>query len=163
MTAVGSGTSGSSSGSSTNATASAGGYTAQAGVTHKDETVVETETSETESAAETETRQTTPVEEAPTPAAPPALALTLSAEPSQITSTNGTVWLAASVREPSSGVSYKWSASTGSLSKTDGDVTMFSPPENPANGEVAIISCTATCKGYESATTTKSIPFKISN
>ena len=167
VTAVGSGTSGSSSGSSTNATASAGGYTAQAVVTHKDETVVETETTETESAAgpaaESETKQTSPAEEKETPAATPALALTLAASPSQITSTNGYVWLTASVKEPQSGVSYKWSADIGTLSKTSGDTTMLSPPANPANGEVATVTCTATCKGYEGTTATKSIPFKITN
>lgn len=159
VTAVGSGTSG---GSSTN---SASGYTAQAIVTHADETVAETGESgggEAETPASPTASGTASSTEAPAAAQTPALSLSIGASPAAVTGTNSVVWLTASAGT-ATGVSYEWGTNIGSLSRTTGDTTMFSPPADAENGQVATVTCTAKKSGYETATATKSIPFKLSN
>lgn len=144
VTAVGSGTSGSSSSSSTNATASAGGYTAQAIVTHKDETVVETETAETESGTSGATDPSaSKTEEKPK--------LSLSLDPASKTVTNLDSFLI-KVKEPDAAVSYSWRLNGGgNLTGTGAFSRYYTPPSSVQDGDSATVTCTASRKGYESA------------
>lgn len=157
VVAVGSGTSGSATNSA------AGGYTAQAIVTHRDETVVETGTAEetTPSSTTPAAGPSTPSGETPTPtpAESPSLSLKISPTSKTVTSPGEDFWI--SVTDPSAEVSYAWKASAGSLSQSSGPNTFYTTPADAVRGGTATVTCTATRSGYTPATAVCTVLFNV--